>query len=103
MQQATKVKLNLYRHQDLARCAPLARYIFPGLKILAGSGRRLRYDLAAIQAELLPYEKIDLRALEALIDELVVAGAICKEKEGQREYLVIQSIGPNGFAKDHDE
>jgi hypothetical protein len=103
MSYATKVKISLYRNQDLARCSPLARFLFPGLKVLAGSGRRLKYDLAWIQSELLPYEKLDLRGLERLIQELVVAGVIVEECEGQRIFLTIQSIGPRGFEKDHDE
>lgn len=84
-------------------CSPLARFLFPGLKILAGSGRRLKYDLAYIQVELLAYEKIGLGVLADLIQELIDAGVVSAEKEGQREFLVIRSIGPRGLAKDHDE
>lgn len=103
MQHATKLKLSLYRHKTLSTCSPLARFIFPGLKLLAGSGRRLKYDLAWIQSELLPYEKLDVRGVGALIQELLDAGVIVLVREGRREFLAIQSIGPHGLMKDHDE
>lgn len=103
MSNAAKVKRSLYRNKALAACSPLARFIFPGLKLLAGSGRRLRADWAWIQAELLPYERLEVREVKGLIEELIGAGAIAEVHEGHRVFLAIQSIGPHGFEKDHDE
>lgn len=97
MRHATKVKISLYSSVALAGCTPMARYIFPGLKIMGGSGRRVEEDIKRIKNELMSLDDdLGLEEVKDLINELVSAGMLVRTIERDRRYLVIQSVGKRG-------
>lgn len=94
MSRATKIKLNLYRNAALASCSPMASFIFPGLKVLGGSGRRVEEHIERIKDELLPLDDdLGVSEVKALINELVHVGMLNRMVEHGRCYLVIQPLG----------
>jgi hypothetical protein len=67
MARARNIKPGLYKNEDLAECSVWARYIFPGLWMLADREGRLEDRPKRIKAELLPF---DTPSVEPLLAEL---------------------------------
>jgi hypothetical protein len=86
MARARNIKPGFYTNEDLAECSVWARYIFPGLWMMADREGRLEYRPKKIKGELL---RFDEQAAEPLLDELQRWGFIkIYEVEG-RAYIQI--------------
>lgn len=82
MARARNIKPGFYKNEDLAECSIWARFIFPGLWMLADREGRLEDRPKRINGELLPY---DGGEVEPLLDELSRRGFIVRyEVDGQR-------------------
>jgi hypothetical protein len=82
MARARNIKPGLYKNEDLAACSMTARYLFPGLWMLADREGRMEDRPKRIQCELLPYDNIDV---DPLLDELANFNFIQRyEVDGQR-------------------
>jgi uncharacterized phage protein (TIGR02220 family) len=73
MARARNIKPGLYKNEDLAECSIWARFIFPGLWMLADREGRLEDRPKRIKAELLPF---DSQSVEPLLSELADKGFI---------------------------
>lgn len=86
MARARNIKPGFYTNEDLAECSVWARYIFPGLWMMADRAGRLEYRPKKIKGELL---RFDEQAAEPLLEELQRWGFIqIYEVEG-RSYIQI--------------
>lgn len=65
MPRARNIKPGLYKNADLAECSVWARYLFPGLWMLADREGRLKDRPKEIKGELLPYDSQDVEPLLA--------------------------------------
>ena len=72
---ARDIKPGLYKNEYLAECSFQARYLFPGLWMLADREGRLEDRPKKIKAELFPYDDVDINAL---LGELVKYGFIAR-------------------------
>lgn len=82
MARARNIKPGLYKNEDLAECSVWARYIFPGMWMLADRDGRLEDRPKRIKGELLPYDSVEM---EPLLAELAQYGFILRyEVDGQR-------------------
>jgi len=82
MSRSRNIKPGFYKNEDLAECSIWARYIFPGLWMLADREGRLEDRPKRIKGELLPFDSVEV---EPLLDELKARGFILRyEVEGQR-------------------
>lgn len=63
MARARNIKPGFYKNEDLAECSVWARYIFPGLWMLADREGRLEDRPKRIKGELLPFDGQDVNAL----------------------------------------
>lgn len=75
------IKPGLYANEDLAECSFSARYIFPGLWMLADCYGRLENRPRRIKMTLLPGDSVDVAPL---LDELAERGLIKFYGEGNR-------------------
>lgn len=75
MARARNIKPGLYKNEDLAECSIWARFIFPGLWMLADRDGRLEDRPKRIKGELLPFDNQDV---EPLLQEL----ATMKDAQG---------------------
>ena len=67
---ARNIKPGFFKNDLLAECEPLARLLFQGLWCLADREGRLELRPKRIQAEVLPYDKVDvLKLLNQLIEK----------------------------------
>ena len=73
MARARNIKPGFYKNEDLAECSIWARYIFPGLWMLADRDGRLEDRPKRIKGELLPF---DSQEVEPLLRELTERGFI---------------------------
>lgn len=81
MARARNIKPGFYKNEDLAECSIWARFIFPGLWMLADREGRLEDRPKRIKAELLP---MDSQEVEPLLAELEGRGFIVRyEVAGQ--------------------
>jgi hypothetical protein len=88
MARARNVKPGLYKNEDLADCSIWARYIFPGLWMLADREGRMEDRPKRIKGELLPHDNVDINPL---LDELVQFGFILRYQiDGIRYIQVIK-------------
>lgn len=86
MARARNIKPGFYTNEDLAECSVWARYIFPGLWMMADREGRLEYRPKKIKGELL---RFDEQSAEPLLEELQRWGFIkIYEVEG-RAYIQI--------------
>lgn len=86
MARARNIKPGFYANEDLAECSIWARFIFPGLWMMADREGRLEYRPKKIKGELLRYDSQDA---EPLLQELETRGFIqIYEAEG-KEYIQI--------------
>jgi hypothetical protein len=67
------IKPGFYANEQLAECSLLARFIFPGLWMLADRRGRLEDRPKRIKATLLPYDDGNV---DELLDELANAGLL---------------------------
>ncbi len=63
MARARNIKPGFYKNEDLAECSIWARYVFPGLWMLADREGRLEDRPKRIKGELLPFDGQDMNAL----------------------------------------
>jgi len=78
---ARNIKPNFYKNEDLANCSVWARYLAPGLWMLADRDGRLEDRPKRIKAELLAFDTMDV---EPLLKELARCGHILRyEVNGQ--------------------
>lgn len=88
MARARNIKPGMYKNEDLAECSIWARYIFPGIWMMADREGRLEDRPKRIKAELLPYDDGDV---DSLLDELQRFGFILRyEVNGQRFIQVLK-------------
>jgi hypothetical protein len=87
MARARGIKPGFYKNEELAECSIWARYIFPGLWMLADREGRLEDRPRRIKGELLPFDGQDV---DALLDELVEHDFIVRyEVDGERYIQVL--------------
>jgi hypothetical protein len=88
MARARNIKPGLYKNEDLAECSIWARFVFPGLWMLADRDGRMEDRPKRIKAELLPFDNADL---DQLLNELERFGFILRyEVEGERYIQVLK-------------
>ncbi|RSZ60021.1 hypothetical protein HF313_15005 [Massilia atriviolacea] len=88
MARARNIKPGLYKNEDLAECSIWARFVFPGLWMLADRDGRMEDRPKRIKAELLPFDNADV---DQLLDELARYGFILRyEVDGQRYIQVLK-------------
>jgi hypothetical protein len=75
MARARLIKPGFYKNEQLAECSLLARFIFPGLWMLADRRGRLEDRPKRMKADLLPYDAADV---DTLLDELAAAGLLVR-------------------------
>jgi len=75
MARARNIKPGLYKNENLAECSIWARFIFPGLWMLADREGRMEDRPKRIKGELLPYDTVDV---DPLLDELALNGFILR-------------------------
>ena len=63
MARSRNIKPGFYKNEDLAECSIWARFIFPGLWMMADREGRLEYRPKRIKGELLPYDNEDVEPL----------------------------------------
>lgn len=89
MARARNIKPGFYTNEDLAECSVWARYIFPGLWMMADREGRLEYRPKKIKGELL---RFDEQAAEPLLEELQRWGFIEIYEVGGRKLIQIQTF-----------
>jgi hypothetical protein len=67
MARSRNIKPGFYKNEDLAECSVWARFIFPGLWMLADREGRLEDRPKRIKGELLPFDSVEI---EPLLQEL---------------------------------
>jgi uncharacterized phage protein (TIGR02220 family) len=75
MARSRNIKPGFYKNEDLAECSIWARFIFPGLWMLADREGRLEDRPKRIKGELLPFDNADVAPL---LDELSRFGFIVR-------------------------
>jgi hypothetical protein len=83
---ARNIKPGLYQNDVLAECSVWARYIFPGLWMLADRDGKLEDRPAKLKAALLPY---DSQNIDKLLVELHNRGFIYRYGAGGQKYIQI--------------
>jgi len=90
MARSRNVKPGLFSNEDLAECSIWARYIFPGLWMLADREGRLQDRPKKIKGELLPFDTVEVGPL---LDELEHRGFIARyEARGLRVIQVVNFL-----------
>jgi hypothetical protein len=90
MARARNIKPGLYKNEFLADCSVWARYIFPGLWMIADRDGRLEDRPKRIKGEILPYDPIDV---DPLLSELHDRGFIIRYSIDGRNYIQITNFG----------
>jgi hypothetical protein len=86
MARARNIKPGLYKNEDLAECSIWARFIFPGLWMLADRAGRMEDRPKRIKGELLPYDSIEV---DPLLDELARFGFILRYQVAGQRFLQV--------------
>lgn len=86
MARARNIKPGLYQNDVLAECSVWARYIFPGLWMVADRDGKLEDRPARLKAALLPY---DSQNIDKLLAELHNQGFIRRYEVGGGKYIQI--------------
>lgn len=86
MARARNIKPGFYKNEDLAECSVWARFIFPGLWMLADREGRLEDRPKRIKGELLPFDSHDA---EPLLHELEARGFILRYVANGTAYIQI--------------
>jgi hypothetical protein len=80
------IKPGFYKNEQLAECSVWARYIFPGLWMLADRAGRLEDRPKRIKAELLPFDRM---VVEPLLRQLEQARLIYRYKTAAGKFIQI--------------
>lgn len=86
MARSRNIKPGFYKNEDLAECSIWARFIFPGLWMMADREGRLEYRPKRIKGELLPYDNEDV---QPLLQELERFGFILIYEAQGAKYIQI--------------
>lgn len=86
MARSRNIKPGFYMNEELAQCSLLARYIFPGLWMMADRCGRLEDRPLRIKATILPYDNGDVNKM---LDELQDAGLILRYSVDGQKYIQI--------------
>lgn len=86
MPRARNIKPGLYKNEELAECSIWARYIFPGLWMLADREGRLEDRPKRIKGELLPFDSQDV---DPLLRELHQRGFIHRYRNDDGAFIQI--------------
>jgi uncharacterized phage protein (TIGR02220 family) len=89
MPRSRNIKPGLYKNEDLAECSIWARYLFPGLWMLADREGRLEDRPKRIKGELLPFDAQDV---EPLLRELQTRGFIVRYQIEGASYIQISKF-----------
>lgn len=89
MARARNIKPGLYKNEDLAECSIWARYIFPGLWMLADREGRLEDRPKRIKAELLPFDSAEIGPL---LDELQAMGFLVRYQNSDGSFIQISKF-----------
>lgn len=89
MARARGIKPGFYKNEDLAECSLWARFIFPGLWMLADREGRLEDRPRRIKGELLPFDSQDV---EPLLDELHRHGFIVRYQNDEGSFIQISKF-----------
>jgi uncharacterized phage protein (TIGR02220 family) len=89
MARARNIKPGLYKNEDLAECSIWARYLFPGLWMLADREGRLEDRPKRIKGELLPFDSQDV---EPLLRELTTRGFVLRYQVDGASYIQISKF-----------
>lgn len=90
MARSRNIKPGFYKNEDLAECSIWARFIFPGLWMMADREGRLEYRPKRIKGELLPYDNEDV---EPLLNELQRFGFILIYEAQGAKFIQIIKFG----------
>lgn len=86
MARARNIKPGFYLNEELASCSIMARFIFPGIWMLADREGRMEDRPLRIKAALLPYDHANV---DELLDELEKAGMLQRYESGNTRYIQI--------------
>jgi hypothetical protein len=86
MARSRNIKPGLYKNEDLVECSIWARYIFPGLWMLADREGRLEDRPKKIKGELLPHDSVEI---DPLLNELAKYKFITRYVVGGIGYIQI--------------
>lgn len=86
MARSRNIKPGFYANEDLAECDIWARFIFPGLWMMADRKGRLEYRPKKIKGELL---RFDNQPVEPLLEQLAARGFIAVYGHGEKRYIQI--------------
>lgn len=86
MARSRNIKPGFYLNEELAQCSMLARYIFPGLWMMADRAGRLEDRPLRIKAAVLPYDNGDVNKM---LDELQDAGLILRYSVDGQKYIQV--------------
>lgn len=89
MARARNIKPGLYKNEDLAECSIWARYIFPGLWMLADREGRLEDRPKRIKGELLPFDSQDI---DPLLNELQALGFLVRYRNSDGSFIQISKF-----------
>lgn len=89
MARSRNIKPGFYKNEDLAECSVWARYIFPGLWMLADREGRLEDRPKRIKGELLPF---DLQDIEPLLAELAARKFIVRYQNSEGSFIQISKF-----------
>ncbi|WP_298129000.1 hypothetical protein [Ferrovum sp.] len=86
MARSRNIKPGFYLNDQLAECSLLARFIFPGLWMLADRAGRLEDRPLRIKAAILPYDNADINKL---LSELHGTGMIVRYEIDKNKYIQV--------------
>jgi hypothetical protein len=89
MARSRNIKPGFYANEDLAECSVWARYIFPGLWMLADREGRIEDRPKRIKGELLRYDNVEV---EPLLAELEQRGFIVRYAVGNRQLIQVAAF-----------
>jgi hypothetical protein len=89
MARARSIKPGLYKNEELIQCSVWARYIFPGLWMLADREGRLEDRPIRIKIELLPADSQDV---DQLLDELQARGFLVRYQNSDGKFIQISKF-----------
>lgn len=89
MARARNIKPGFYKNEDLAECSIWARFIFPGLWMLADREGRMEDRPKRMKAELLPFDGADM---DVLLTELHDRGFIHRYVNSEGRFIQIMKF-----------
>lgn len=87
MPRIRSIKPHAFRSLALAQVPVPARWLFAGLLTEADDQGRLADHLALIRSQVLPLDDVTTTDVEAWIDALATAGALCRYEAGDARYI----------------